>query len=419
MENNDIKPKTVPAQVDRETYKNLATLFDVVSVCDLVGMSVTYIKSIFPGKKTLSVNEIVRLLDDDAFAETFIPRSKVIPYLLAKHALSAEDVIHDLVPTAEPTLILGDAHQLIQHLAPASIQCIVTSPPYWGMRLYEVSWPVSWADGETCAYGMEQTPEGYVRHTVELLYYLKSSLKEDGSVWWNVMDTFNTRTQIRTSAAEALRAMQGKEVRSWAEYDARRYSAGHAYLKDGEQCLIPFKIAERASRIGYHTKSVISWNKSSSMPEPQNSRVSRIIEYILHLSPARTPKFIKESYKNLPESLGGRNKKSEPDKVADFWNLPTSAGRDGHGAQFAQSLPGRCIGLTTEPGDAVLDLFVGAGTSAVAAKKLGRTFIGFDISQEYLNLAQSRVNATIVDEGLFTPQQAPLVPGEYVQGNLL
>ena len=432
MRKNDIKPQTIPAQLDRGTHADYLGRFSVESVCDLLGMSTAYISRIFPSTRTLSAQEVVRLLDDDAFVETFIPRSKILPYLIAKAADPAPEAEPALVAATVSNLLLGDTHQLIRQLKPKSIQCVVTSPPYWGMRLYEVSWPIAWADGENCAYGMEQTPEGYIRHTVELLHYLKPAMREDASVWWNVMDTFNTRTQIRTNASEALQAMQGKESRSWADYEARRYSAGHAYLKDGEQCMIPFKIAERASRIGYHVKSIISWNKSSSMPEPQNSRVSRNIEYILHLSPKRTPKFFKEAYKTLPEALGGRNKKTEPDKLADFWNLPTSAGRDGHGAQFALSLPGRCIGLSTEPGDAVLDIFVGAGTSAVASKLLGRRFIGFDISQTYLDIAQQRLdiaqqrlNATqhsldlvaAVEELTSLPE--PLVPEEYVQGSFL
>jgi hypothetical protein len=70
----------------------------------------------------------------------------------------------------------GNARDLLRRLAPSSIQCVVTSSPYWGMRIYENTRPVKWADGDHCAYGFEQTPEGFIRHTVELLYLLKPAL---------------------------------------------------------------------------------------------------------------------------------------------------------------------------------------------------------------------------------------------------
>jgi hypothetical protein len=217
---------------------------------------------------------------------------------------------------------------------------------------------VRWADGEECAYGHEQTPEGFIRHSVQILFQLRDVLADDGSIWWNIMDSYNTRTQIRGNAAEALRAMQGKDSKSWADHAARRYSAGHSYLKDGELSMIPVQIAQRASRIGLFVKSLITWAKTSSMPEPQNSRVSRGSEFVIHLTKTRTPRFDREAYRRVTPALGGRNVGFESDKLADVWVLPTSSGKNGHGAQFPTALPGRCIALSTEPDDLVLDTFV-------------------------------------------------------------
>lgn len=214
----------------------------------------------------------------------------------------------------------------LHQLAPSSVQCVVTSTPYWGLRIYEDSASVTWADGEICAYGHEQTPEGFIRHTIQILLQLRSLLTEDASVWWNRMDSYNTRTQIRSNAVEALRAMQGKDDRGWADHLARRYSAGHSYLKDGEQCMIPARVAERASRIGYHVKSIITWAKQSSLPEPQNSRVSRGLEYVIHLAPTRTPKFEKAAYRREPPALGGRSVGYEPDKLSDVWGPSDMSG---------------------------------------------------------------------------------------------
>lgn len=216
------------------------------------------------------------------------------------------------------------------------------------------------------------------------------------SIWWNVMDTFNTRTQIRGSAVEALRAMQGGEnYKVWSEHEYRRYSAGHAYLKDGEQVGIPAMIAQRASRLGLFVKSTITWAKTATLPEPQKSRVSRQLEYVIHITKQRSPKFDKDAYSRLSAAMGGRNQLLETAKLSDVWVIPTSSGGDGHGAQFPPlALPARCISLSTDPGDVVLDPpFVGSGTAVVAALAMGRRGIGTDTSRAYLNTAESKVQA--------------------------
>lgn len=384
----DIKPRTPVASLDREAWLGRDETFDIADVAPLVGMSSTFIKKVLGGGRELTVADVITLLDQDAFSETFVPRSKVLDYLCRDIATA------EVNPLKVETYALteGNVTDVLSRVSPGSVQCVITSTPYWGLRMYEDSRLVTWADGDTCAYGHEQTPEGFIRHTTEILHLLRPALKGDASVWWNLMDSYNTRTQIRGSAIEALHAMQGKDKRKWHEHAARRYSAGHAYLKDGEQCMIPSRVAERASRIGYHVKSIITWAKQSSMPEPQNSRVSRGLEYVLHLSPARTPKFDKTAYRRVRPALGGRAVGYEPDKLSDFWVLPTSSG-GGHGAQFPVALPGRCISLTTEVGDLVLDPFVGSGNSGVAARALGRRFIGIDVSPHYLAIADEKIGA--------------------------
>lgn len=127
------------------------------------------------------------------------------------------------------------------------------------------------------------------------------------------------------------------------------------------------------------------------MPEPTKSRVTKSVEHIIHLTKIRTPYFDKESFRTTPAMLGGRNTLFEQDKVTDVWHLPTSSGGDGHGAQFPLALPGRCIALSTKEKDVVLDPFAGSGTSGLAALKLKRQFIGFDVSQEYVELANKKL----------------------------
>lgn len=387
----DIKPHTPIARLDRSRFGSDGT-YEPQVVAQLVGMSLTFIRKAVGHRGPLAGDDLLVLLDQDAFHETYVPRSKILDYLTTIN--SDEDEAVDEVENPEPwDLRLGNALDLVKEIPPSSVNCVVTSTPYWGLRIYEDTQAFTWADGEVCAYGHEQTPEGFARHTIEMLLALSRVLAEDGSIWWNVMDSFNTRTQIRGNAAEALRAMQGKESRRWSDYPARRYSAGHSYLKDGEQCVIPQAIAERASRAGLYVKSAITWAKRASMPEPQDSRVSRNMEYVLHITKQRTPKFARKPYHDAEPEFGGRNNGWESEKLSDVWVLNTSSGGNGHGAQFPTALPGRCIALCTEPGDVVLDPFVGLGTSGIAALHHGCSFIGFDVSQTYIATAKEKLGA--------------------------
>jgi len=387
----NIYPRTTIAKLDRQKYAGRDETFPIDDVAPVVGMASSFIKKVLPGKKRLGVSDIVELLDQDAFSETFVPRSRVLDYLFSVAERKPPERTEQLADDQKCKLINGDFMQVVDTLPERSVQCVVTSTPYWGMRIYKDSHIVKWADGEQCAFGHEQTPEGFVRHTIEVLHRLRPVLTESASIWWNLMDTYMTRTQIRGNAYEALQAMDGRNRLKWGDHEHHRYSAGHAYVKDGEQCGIPALVASRASRIGYFTKSTITWAKITSLPEPQNSRVSRSLEYVMHFSTQRAPKFDKSAYRRLPTSLGGRNTLYEGDKLSDVWVLPVSSGGDGHGAQFPLALPGRCIAISTDVSDVVLDPFIGSGNTAVAALTLGRRVIGVDVSRQYLDVAEAKV----------------------------
>jgi len=388
----DIHPRT-PVRSLSNNYSELelGREFPIGLVAALSGMQPAFIQRVL-GKRSNSVRfaDVLILLDQDAYSETFVPRSLIPNYLLKTTPVQVES-IQVFQSEERHTLIQGDAKKLIPSLPDNFVNCVVTSTPYWGMRLYDQLVETEWADGEICALGYEQTPEAFIRHSVEILYYLKRVLSKDGSIWWNLMDTYNTRTQIRVNAAETLRAMNGKDPRGWKDYECRRYSAGHSFLFDGEQCMIPSRVAERASRIGHWVKSIIYWKKEGSMPETVSSRVTREAETIMHFSLQRAPYFDKNAYRELPQSLGGRNSKFEAGKVTDIWCLPTATGKDGHGAQFPLAFPARCIALSTRENDVVLDPFIGSGTTSLAAAKLNRRSIGFDISAEYLETARRRL----------------------------
>lgn len=403
----DIHPRTPIAALPRDlSPSELAETFDVGLVAAIAGMSPSFVFKVLGSQsRMVTLEQVLQLLDQDAFGETFVPRSRIPHFLLERRE---QPVRAKALPLEEKhNLLCGNTVDLIRRLPERIVDCVVTSTPYWGTRLYDEKYVTRWADGETCAFGNEQTPEGFLRHSVEVLYYLHRVVKKDGSVWWNVMDSYNTRTQIRRSASETLRAMKGKDERGWKDHECRRYSAGHAFLEDGEQCGIPGRLAERLSRIGYLVKSLIIWKKNGSMPETVKTRVTREIEVILHLSLQRSPYFDKTAFLSLPAKLGGRNKHFESGKITDVWHFSTASGKDGHGAQFPLALPARCIGLSSRVDDLVLDPFLGSGTTAVAAALLGRRSIGFDISARYLETARRRLR-----QALALPLINPLGPGE-------
>lgn len=418
----DIHPYTPVAALRRDfDPEQLDAQFPEDLIAALTGMQSTFVHKALGKKRkpTICLRDVLLLLDQDAFAETFVPRSKIPTYLLS---LISQPPVQPLAIVEPHTLVKGSATDLLQTLPDHSVQCLVTSTPYWATRLYPVHVDVLWADGEVCAFGHEQTPDGFIRHTTELLYLVKNKMTPNGSIWWNLGDTYNTRTQIRENASETLNAMKGHDSRSWKDYDCRRYSAGHSYLKDGEQCLIPNRVAERASRIGYWVKSVISWKKlGGTLPEPVETRVGREVEYIIHLALDRSPYIDKEGYRRLPSQLGGRYASHEEDKITDVWTFPTASGSEGHGAQFPLALPGRCIALSTKEGDLVLDPFMGGGTTAAAAARLNRRSIGFDVNPDFIEKARRAANGAPLYQQEAAAVQTALQPagGETAQGYLL
>lgn len=404
---DDIHPRSPVDRLKRDySKKELRHELDAELVAAVVGMSRPFIARALdrPGTrpKTFTLAEVLVLLDVDGYQETFVPRSRVPGYLLTGSRAPVSEVPalrRSSRDVGDARLVVGNARDLLPRLDPGSVQCIVTSSPYWGMRVYENERNVVWADGESCPYGFEQTPEGFIRHTIELLFLTKPAVAANGSVWWNIMDTYNTRTPIRGNSRERLDAMSDVpgSRKGWTEHGACRHSAGHMYLDDTELSSIPHRIAERASRVGYKLKSFITWRKHAATPEPVKSRVSRQAEYLLHLSIERTPLFEKSAWQALPAKLGGPNMLYESaEKITDVWCLPTSTGQNGHGAEFPLALAGRCIALTSRKGDLVLDPFMGSGTTAVAAMELERRCLGFDISEEYIGVAEQRVAAAIV-----------------------
>lgn len=290
-------------------------------------------------------------------------------------------------------VVEGSCLDWLRQIPTNFVQTVITSPPYWGVRRYADDQITTWADGTRVAFGQEKWPEDYVRHTLEILRHLRRVLREDGVVWWNVGDTYMTRSHVRADSGERLDALEGRRAKeSWRDYPVRRYSAGHPYLKDKDLTLVPFQIALGAQRLGWWVRSVVVWSKDNTLPEPVRDRPTTAHEYILMLTQARFYKYdakaaTEEALSDwaLPDITTGRR------NLRTVWSFGTSVGHGNHVAAFPIELPERCITASTERGDLVFDPFAGSGTTLVAAKQLGRRYFGCDISPTYVAEARERV----------------------------
>lgn len=218
-------------------------------------------------------------------------------------------------------LYAKDCRQMTE-LADNSIQCVVTSPPYWGLRKYSGEQELIWGGDKDCehqwgkreykqhsgrgdcqksgkystqepvadmilndhtcslcgawkgAYGLEPTPEMYVQHTIEILREIRRVLRKDGVVFWNIGDSYNGSGGAGGDYNEGgLREGQPK-------YPGRKVPS----LKPKDLCLIPFRIAIAAQEDGWWVRSVIIWSKPNPMPESVTDRPTESHEYILMLT---------------------------------------------------------------------------------------------------------------------------------------
>lgn len=153
-----IKPQTAVASPDSSTTD---LVFPIELVAPVVGMNHSFIRRALGRKSILSEADVRQLLDQDAFSETFVPRSRVLEYL-RRAVTGAVLVAESQEVIQKDSFVVGDALQLIGRLKDGSVNTVVTSTPYWAMRVYDEPGERLWADGENCSFGLEQTPEGFI-----------------------------------------------------------------------------------------------------------------------------------------------------------------------------------------------------------------------------------------------------------------
>lgn len=400
----EIKPRSeVPASSEEILEQVPDRSLDTTIASDLVGMRSAHFKKVVRDGFDESISSTTSL---QTVARVFA-RVRPSPSILSQKHFTTEDGRNGLLDLIEfverqserdgskedlekNQTLHGSAYDHFEELPVESIQTVITSPPYWGMRVYSKEFDIEWSDGTRCAFGGESTPEEYVRHTIETFWRMRPLLTETGTIWWNVGDVYNTRTQIRTDSLERMDAVKNGEETTWAERNAKRHSAGHEYLKDKDLTLIPYQIAKGLQRSGFWVRSAITWQKENVVPETVTDRPTVGHETILLISKSKRYQFDEQAWRD--SNSAGKKSREEPENLRTVWQFNTAPGKEGHGAQFPVDLPARCITLATNHGDVVYDPFLGSGTTAVAASKLDRPWIGSEISDEYVDIIQDRLS---------------------------
>lgn len=273
------------------------------------------------------------------------------------------EVIHQKIErtyiTLDDSLIFeGDAMLALQKIPDKSIQCIVTSPPYWGLRDYGIEGQI----------GLEDKLQQYINKLVSIFAEAKRVLKDNGVLWLNIGDGY-------TSGNRGYRAPDRKNP---ARAMNVRPDTPEG-LKSKDLLGIPWRLAFALQADGWYLRSDIVWNKPNAMPESVKDRPTRSHEYIFMLT--KKEKYYYD-YQAIKEN--GRNKRT-------VWNINTAPFAEAHFATFPPALIEPCILASTYEDEFVLDPFFGSGTVGVVCQELKRRFVGIELNNDYVRIAKTRL----------------------------
>lgn len=295
------------------------------------------------------------------------------------------------------TLWHGDALDTLRTMPDGSVDCIVTSPPYYGLRDY----------GEPGQYGLEETPAAYVETMRNVFAEGRRVLAADGTMWLNLGDTYAGKGNAGASVGMTRRADRAVAI------PARRNTTAEAPYKS--LLMLPERVAWALVESGWTLRNRIVWHKPSAMPESVTDRLSnrhealflltRSDRYWFDLDAVREPHAMEQRRRTVthnynppsvqPEHRGlhkvrtDRHHDGHPAgrNPGDVWSIPSIPFPGAHFAVMPPALAERCIRAGCRPGGIVLDPFCGSGTTGLAALRHGRRFVGVDLSATYLDLA--------------------------------
>lgn len=265
------------------------------------------------------------------------------------------------------TILNGDARDMLATLPDGCVQCVVTSPPYYGLRSYL---PDGHAD-KANEIGLEETAEEYTGNLVSVFREVKRVLADDGVCWIVLGDRFD----------------KGKQLQ-----------------------LMPYRVAMALQADSWILRSSIVWHKPNPLPERCKDRPTSAHESVFLLTKRARYAYYADAVAEPAAVPGGRacgpkNDASRNDtdrtqiirgngitrNCRNVWQIAPGNFRGAHFATFPVELARRCIKAGSRPGDTVLDPFFGAGTTGLVADRLGRDCVGIELNPAYAELARSRI----------------------------
>ena len=293
-------------------------------------------------------------------------------------------------------VLFGDCRETLPAFIDEARMC-VTSPPYYGLRDY---------GGEASQIGMEQTPEEYIQQLVEVFRLVRDNLTDDGTLWVNIGDSYyNYRSDGNYPKQTVSKTRQDLPTKTPVRGNKLEG------LKSKDLIVIPWMLAFALRADGWYLRQDIIWHKPNPMPESVKDRCTKAHEYIFLLSKNKNYYYNNEAIKEPAKDWGTRDRSNgkyhnpgsglvphsgltksyERKNKRSVWSVTKKPYKGAHFATFPPDLIEPCILAGSEPGDIILDPFMGSGTTAMVAKQHGRYYMGCELHEDYGELIKNRV----------------------------
>jgi DNA modification methylase len=330
-------------------------------------------------------------------------------------------------------ILIGDVRERLKELPDQSVNCCVTSPPYWGLRDY----------GNDGQIGLEQTPDAFIAELVSVFSEVKRVLRDDGTLWLNIGDSYASFRDGKATPDTTRGTSLGILVDKGKASNRKASTFANTSIKHKDLVGIPWMLAFALRADGWYLRQDIIWHKPNPMPESVRDRCTKAHEYIFLLSkspkyyfdnqamqePAKSPFDDRASRADSRagtsmNSVGGKtgirfggNKYGDSDdpkhatksgneyiatgtrNKRSVWSVTTKPFKGAHFATFPPALIEPCILAGSPRGGVVLDPFFGAGTTGLVAQRHNRKWIGCELNPEYAAIAQARIES---ESTLFT-----------------
>lgn len=291
---------------------------------------------------------------------------------------------------------VGDCRTVLRELPAGSFHTCVTSPPYFGLRDYGV-------DGQI---GLEQTVADYVTGLAEVFATVRRVLRDDGTLWLNLGDSYNAYNANRGASTSFSDGTAGRD------HPKHERGLTDPALKNKDLIGIPWRVAFALQADGWYLRQDIIWHKPNPMPESVRDRCTKAHEYLFLLSKSARYYFDSAAMqepaakgaagstfnkgKTATHQLGRSSEKERTESATrnrrSVWSVSTKPFRGAHFATFPPDLIEPCVLAGCPEGGTVLDPFSGAGTTGLVALKHNRRYLGIELNPEYAQMSIDRIN---------------------------